>query len=113
MRAAGTSTSSSLGPECGANGLDAEREARFAEELDATLCRLNDDYAAHRAGGYGMDAARVRFLPAGGFAAWMKSRGKLGGQNKVPRIVNDRELFAALRRFADAYGEVREGATKR
>ncbi len=79
--------------------------ARFAERLDAALCRLNDDYAAHRAGGYGMDAARVHVLPAGGFAAWMKSRGKLGGQNKVPRIVNDRELFAALRSFADSYGK--------
>ena len=95
------------------NGLDAARHARFAERLDATLCRLNDDYAAHRAGGYGMDAARVRVLSPGGFAAWMKSRGKLGGQNKVPRIVNDRGLFAALRRFADAYDETREGATKR
>ena len=102
-----------LGAQTGENGLDAERQARFAEELDATLCRLNDDYAAHRAGGYGMDAARVRVLSPGGFAAWMKSRGKLGGQNKVPRIVNDRELFAALRRFADAYDETREGATKR
>ena len=61
-----------LGAQTGENGLDAERKARFAEELDATLCRLNDDYAAHRAGGYGMDAARVRFLPAGGFAAWMQ-----------------------------------------
>ena len=79
--------------------------ARFAERLDAALRRLNDDYAAHRAGGYGMDAARLRVLPAGGFAAWMKSRGKLGGQNKVPRIVNDSELFAALRSFTDSYGK--------
>ncbi len=86
-----------------AGGPDAARQARFAETLDAALCRLNDDYDAHRAGGYGLDAARVRILPPGGFAAWMKSRGKLGGQNKVPRIVNDRELFAALQAFADAY----------
>ena len=83
--------------------------ARFAERLDAALRRLNDDYAAHRAGGYGMDAARVQVLPAGGFAAWMKSRGKLGGQNKVPRIVNDRELFAALRSFTDSYGKTGSG----
>ena len=94
-----------LGREHGANGPDSEQQARFAEELDATLCRLNDDYAAHRSGGYGMDAVRVRFLPAGAFAAWMKSRGKLGGQNKVPRIVNDPALFAGLRRFADACDE--------
>ena len=102
-----------LGPERGENGLDTERHARFAERLDATLCRLNDDYAAHRAGGYGMDAARVRFLRAGGFAAWMKSRGKLGGQNKVPRIINDRELFAALRRFADTFDETKGGSAQR
>ncbi len=92
-----------LGPQTGGQGLDADRHARFAERLDATLRRLNDDYAAHRAGDYGLDAARVRILAPGGFAAWMKSRGKLGGQNKVPRIVNDPELFAALREFADAY----------
>jgi hypothetical protein len=39
-------------------------------------------------------------MQAGGFAAWMKKRGKLGGQNKVPRIVNDTALFADLRQFA-------------
>ena len=96
-----------FGAQPGEDGPDAERRERFAERLDATLCRLNDDYAAHRAGGYGMDAARVRILAPGGFAAWMKSRGKLGGQNKVPRIVNDPELWAALRDFADAYNEAR------
>ena len=94
-----------FGAEPGGSAPDAGRQARFAEVLDAALCRLNDDYDAHRAGGYGLDAARVRVMPPGGFAAWMKSRGKLGGQNKVPRIVNDRELFAALQAFADAYGE--------
>ena len=101
-----------LGAEHGDDAANPAREGRFAEELDATLCRLNDDYATHRAEGYGMDAPCVRFLPTGAFAAWMKSRGKLGGQNKVPRIVNDPELFAALRRFADTYDEA-EGATVR
>ena len=91
-----------FGAQPGGGGIDCERQARFAERIDTALCRLNDDYAAHRAGGYGMDAAQVRLMPPGGFAAWMKSRGKLGGQNKVPRIVNDRELFTALRAFADA-----------
>ena len=93
-----------FGAEPGGSGPDAGRQARFAETLDAALCRLNDDYDAHRAGGYGLDAARVSLMPPGGFAAWMKTRGRLGGQNKVPRIVNDRDLFAALRAFADAHG---------
>ena len=99
-----------LGAEGGGSGPDAGSKARFAAALDATLCRLNDDYAAHRAGGYGMDAARVRFLPAGAFAAWMKSRGRLGGQNKVPRIINDPDLFAALQAFADSYDGTENGA---
>ena len=30
----------------------------------------------------------------------MKDRGKLGGQNKVPRVINDPELFATLRKLA-------------
>ena len=98
-----------LGAEREANGLEAEQHARFATALDSTLCRLNDDYETHRAGGYGMDAPRVRFLPPGAFASWMRSRGKLGGQNKVPRIVNDPELFAGLLRFADGYGEHGDG----
>jgi hypothetical protein len=39
-------------------------------------------------------------LPPGGFAEWMKARGQLGGQHKVPRIINDPELFHGLRAFA-------------
>ncbi len=92
-----------FGPQGTGEGLDAEQRVRFARRLDAALCGLNDDYAAHRADGYGLDAARVDILAPGGFAAWMKSRGKLGGQNKVPRIINDPELLSELRAFADAY----------
>ncbi len=35
----------------------------------------------------------------GRFAAWMKARGQLGGQHKVPRIINDPALFQNLREF--------------
>ena len=44
----------------------------------------------------------------GGFAAWMTGRRKLGGQNKLPRIVNDPDLIAALQSFAEPYREVGE-----
>jgi len=38
--------------------------------------------------------------PPGGFAEWIKGRGQLGGQYKVPRIINDVELLDGLREFA-------------
>lgn len=79
---------------------DPRRLARFAASVDETLARLNADYAAHRAGGFGMDAPRIAAMAPGGFAAWMRARGKLGGQNKAPRVANDPALFAGLRDFA-------------
>jgi hypothetical protein len=74
--------------------------AQFASIVDETLKRRNDDYRAHRADGFGMKAPEMRAVPPGTFAAWMKARGRLGGQNKVPRIINDQELFATLRDFS-------------
>ncbi len=82
---------------------DPARIADFAAALDTTLSATNEDYAAHRAGGYGLDAPSVVVLRPGGFAEWMKRRGRLGGQNKVPRIVNDEALNADLRAFADTH----------
>ena len=85
-------------------GVGGARLERFAGALDSVLTALNEDYAAHRAGGFGLDAPRVTVMPPGGFAAWMRSRGKFGGQNKVPRVINDADGFGALRRFAGAQG---------
>jgi GH3 auxin-responsive promoter len=79
----------------------AEEVARFAEALDRDLIERNLDYEAHRAGGFGMRPPEIRVLRRGGFAEWMRRRGKLGSQNKVPRIVNDPDLFADLRTFAE------------
>lgn len=76
------------------------RLAHFARILDAALCATNEDYEAHRSDGFGMNAPEVIALPSGGFAEWMKARGQLGGQHKVPRIINDAELFENLRNFA-------------
>jgi hypothetical protein len=46
-----------------------------------------------------MRPPRVVLVRAGGFADWMRARGKLGGQNKVPRVIADPALLADLRRF--------------
>jgi GH3 auxin-responsive promoter len=79
----------------------AARVTEFAAVLDRALCDTNEDYAAHRAGGYGMSPPRIHPVPAGTFAAWMKSRGQLGGQHKVPRVINDTDLFDGLKAFAN------------
>jgi hypothetical protein len=73
--------------------------ARFAAELDGALCGLNEDYRAHRGGGLQMAAPEVVPVPRGGFAGWMRSRGKLGGQHKVPRMDNTGAITADLSRW--------------
>ena len=82
----------------------AGQEEKFAAALDAALARLNADYAAHRQGGYGLRPPRVMLAPPGSFAAWMRHRNRLGGQNKVPRVVADAALLADLTGFLAARG---------
>jgi hypothetical protein len=77
------------------------RLAHFARTVDAALCAINEDYEAHRAEDFGMNPPAATALPPGGFAGWMKARGQLGGQHKVPRIINDAELFDELCSFAE------------
>jgi hypothetical protein len=73
--------------------------ARFAHELDAALGRLNEDYLAHRDGDLAMRPPEVLAVRRGGFADWMRSRGRLGGQNKVPRMDNSGRITEELTRF--------------
>ncbi len=68
----------------------------FGSVLERVLADGNDDYAAHRAGGHGLRPTAVRFVPAGRFAGWMRARGRHGGQHKVPRVLDDPALLAAL-----------------
>ncbi|MGI6680786.1 MAG: GH3 family domain-containing protein [Bdellovibrionota bacterium] len=72
---------------------------KFADKIDKVLCKRNEDYEAHRAEGYGLNPPKIKAVKPGTFAMWMASRGKLGGQNKVPRIINNEELFNSLREF--------------
>jgi hypothetical protein len=68
----------------------------FGREVDAALCRINEDYRAHRAGDQTMRAPEIVPVRRGGFADWMRSRGKLGGQHKVPRMDNSGRLTEEL-----------------
>ena len=74
--------------------------AAFAETVDERLSAINDDYRAHRSQGYGMAPPSVWSVAPGTFVAWMKQRGQLGGQHKVPRVIADANLFAELQSFA-------------
>ena len=67
------------------------RLADFVTELDNTLRRINSDYDAKRAKDLALLAPKVVVVKPGTFYNWMKKRGKLGGQNKVPRLANNRE----------------------
>ena len=68
-------------------------EKKFIEVLDKTLMEVNSDYEAKRYKDIALEAPVVHFAQPGTFYAWMKKRGKLGGQNKVPRLANNREFL--------------------
>ncbi|HMO01646.1 MAG TPA: GH3 auxin-responsive promoter family protein [Oligoflexia bacterium] len=73
-----------------------EEIVAFESELLKKLCTLNEDYEAHYANGFGLKAPVVKITASGSFNTWMKNRGKLGGQNKVPRVILDQELWRSL-----------------
>ncbi|GAB4107835.1 GH3 auxin-responsive promoter family protein [Echinicola sediminis] len=70
--------------------------ALFKEKLDSTLREINSDYDAKRYKDIALDKPRIHFASEGLFEKWMKCRGKLGGQNKVPRLANNREYIDSL-----------------
>ncbi len=63
----------------------------FSRLLDQNLQQINSDYEAKRSGDIALLNLKIIPLPEGSFAYWLKSKGKLGGQNKVPRLSNDRK----------------------
>ncbi|MDR2273039.1 MAG: GH3 auxin-responsive promoter family protein [Sphingobacterium sp.] len=69
---------------------------RFCEILDAKLREINSDYDAKRFKNMALRPPIVHNAPPDTFYKWMKSRGKLGGQNKVPRLSNNREYLDPL-----------------
>jgi len=66
-------------------------ETEFARILDETLREINSDYDAKRAQDLALIEPKVHSAGEGTFYNWMKKRGKLGGQHKVPRLANSRE----------------------
>ncbi|MBJ6145776.1 GH3 auxin-responsive promoter family protein [Hymenobacter sp. BT559] len=75
---------------------------RFAEVLDHTLRQLNSDYDAKRHRDLALGPPRVHLVPVGTFEAWLRGQGPLGGQRKVPRLSNAREVLEAVLTLAQA-----------
>ena len=68
----------------------------FTTVLDEALCAANSDYEAKRTKNTTLKMPLLHALKHGTFYEWMRLRGKLGGQNKVPRLYNTREYVEQL-----------------
>lgn len=77
---------------------------RFVDILDATLRRINSDYDAKRFKDLALRRPVVKIAPAGTFFNWMKEKGKLGGQHKVPRLANNREYVDSVLGLMEVMG---------
>ena len=71
----------------------------FRRVLDQTLSSINSDYEAKRFKNITLSMPRIVDLEPGTFYRWMQHRGKLGGQNKIPRLSNDRKYLDELTDF--------------
>lgn len=65
----------------------------FKETFDTALKSLNSDYEAKRYQDLVLKPPVMIAVPKDTFYNWMKQRNKLGGQNKVPRLANDRKYI--------------------
>ena len=68
----------------------------FTRELDQSLQRVNSDYEAKRQKNIALRMPIVHIMPKEGFKQWLKDKGKLGGQHKVPRLCNDRHFLEEM-----------------
>lgn len=77
-------------------GKEPENLETFVEELDTALKNINSDYEAKRHKSIALRLPVVHKLPLGTFTAWLRSKGKLGGQHKVPRLSNERSTLEEI-----------------
>jgi len=68
----------------------------FMEVLDNALKSLNSDYEAKRYKNLSLDFPKYTILKKGTFYKWLKNKGKLGGQHKIPRLANHREYIEEM-----------------
>ncbi len=69
----------------------------FAIALDKNLQILNSDYEAKRHKDIALALPHITFVKKGCFNEWLKQKGKLGGQHKVPRLSNERKYIEEIK----------------
>jgi len=72
----------------------------FIAKMDLLLQQKNPYYADLLKGNI-LQCLKISIIKEGGFTSFMKSRGKLGGQNKIPRLSNDRKMADELIEFLE------------
>ncbi|MCY7310817.1 MAG: GH3 auxin-responsive promoter family protein [Chitinophagaceae bacterium] len=75
----------------------------FTTELDTALKNINSDYEAKRHKSIALGLPVIHALKKGTFNEWLRSKGKLGGQHKVPRLSNERILLEEIIFFNKNY----------
>lgn len=75
---------------------------RFITILDESIRKVNSDYDAKRHKDLALVRPKVHAVPDHTFYNWLRMKGKLGGQNKVPRLANDRHILEAILAFVQA-----------
>jgi hypothetical protein len=68
----------------------------FTELLDNALKSINSDYEAKRYNSMALAMPKIHVAKNGLFYKWLKKKGKLGGQHKIPRLSNSREFVEEL-----------------
>lgn len=68
-------------------------KTNFTRILDQNLRKINSDYDAKRTQDIAFLEPKVHFAPKGTFDKWLKSKNKMGGQHKIPRLCNDRLII--------------------
>ena len=73
----------------------------FTKELDSALKSINSDYEAKRHKDIALRPPVIHALNRGTFNEWLRRKGKLGGQHKVPRLSNDRKYLEEIIQIKD------------
>ena len=73
-----------------------ESPETFTKELDNALKNINSDYEAKRYKNIALRMPVIHSLKKGIFNEWLRSKSKLGGQHKVPRLSNERTLLEEI-----------------